>query len=395
MNHTLIAISNDKEQLVKDATFLSQGFVVKPYFSVNDLVREAKGNPEAIESARIVLSYSKPFEAAGVSLSDTLKDTRLKHAAFILVADSFTYAEKKEAAKSTITDLCHSDKLQSEEVLQRLQEYAESVAEVISEEKKKSKFTFGKPIKLPVGKRLFDVLFSFTLIVFLLPIFAVISALILIESSGPLLYVSKRVGAGYTTFDFFKFRTMFVNADKQLEELKHLNQYQGSSPSIKEVKQKCEACLESNTACQQMLYADNDFVCEKLHLEFKKGKKASTFVKVKKDPRITKVGRFLRKTSLDELPQLFNVLKGDMSVIGNRPLPVYEAEQLTKDQGVKRFLAPAGITGLWQVEKRGKGDMSPEERIELDNQYAENHSFALDLKILLKTIPAMIQKEDV
>ncbi|MFX4489871.1 sugar transferase, partial [Acinetobacter baumannii] len=92
-------------------------------------------------------------------------------------------------------------------------------------------------------------------------------------------------------------------------------------------------------------------------------------------PRITKVGKFIRNTSIDELPQLWNVIIGDMSIVGNRPLPLYEAEKLTTDKYAMRFMAPAGITGLWQVEKRGKGEMSEEERLMLDNKYAENHSF--------------------
>jgi lipopolysaccharide/colanic/teichoic acid biosynthesis glycosyltransferase len=107
------------------------------------------------------------------------------------------------------------------------------------------------------------------------------------------------------------------------------------------------------------------------------------------------LGSILRKTSLDELPQLINVLKGDMSIVGNRPLPLYEARQLTKDEYAARFLAPAGITGLWQVTKRGKDDMSNEERIQLDINYALKNSFIDDLSLLSKTIPAMIQKEKV
>jgi lipopolysaccharide/colanic/teichoic acid biosynthesis glycosyltransferase len=96
------------------------------------------------------------------------------------------------------------------------------------------------------------------------------------------------------------------------------------------------------------------------------------------------------------LPQLFNVLKGDMSIADNRPLPMYEAEKITTDQFALRFIAPAGITGLWQVTKRGKGGpMSEEERMELDNQYAKTYSFWNDIILILKTVPALFQKENV
>ena len=107
------------------------------------------------------------------------------------------------------------------------------------------------------------------------------------------------------------------------------------------------------------------------------------------------MGRVLRNTSIDELPQLINVLKGDMSIVGNRPLPLYEAEQLTSDAWAERFDAPAGITGLWQVEKRGGGEMSGEERKKLDNKYARTNSFFNDLKLIVRTIPALFQSENV
>ena len=123
---------------------------------------------------------------------------------------------------------------------------------------------------------------------------------------------------------------------------------------------------------------------------------SNAFVKIANDPRITKVGHFIRKYSIDELPQLFNILIGDMSVVGNRPLPLYEAELLTTDKDIDRFMAPAGLTGLWQVEKRGDtGRMSAEERKQLDVRYARECSFLMDMKILLRTFTAFIQKEDV
>jgi len=121
----------------------------------------------------------------------------------------------------------------------------------------------------------------------------------------------------------------------------------------------------------------------------------AAFFKIKNDPRITRVGNFIRNTSIDELPQLWNVLKGDMSIVGNRPLPMYEAEKLTSDKYAQRFLAPAGITGLWQVEKRGKVEVSQEERLMLDNAYAQNYSLKNDLRLIIKTIPALFQKESV
>ena len=98
---------------------------------------------------------------------------------------------------------------------------------------------------------------------------------------------------------------------------------------------------------------------------------------------------------MDELPQLFNVVKGDMAIVGNRPLPLYEAEQLTTNEWSMRFLGPAGITGLWQIIKRGKSDMSDRERKKLDNFYTKKFSIWLDLKIIFMTIPVLFQKEKV
>lgn len=254
--------------------------------------------------------------------------------------------------------------------------------------------------RLPLDKRLFDILVSFTALLLLSPLLIIVAIAIRLESKGKVWYSSKRVGTGYKIFDFYKFRSMYTGADKDLSKLKHLNQYQSGSEDLtkEEMQEECPRCakLPEGTLCSPVLYKEGHKICEYWYQELKKKKSGAIFIKIKDDPRVTKVGRFIRNTSIDELPQLINVLKGDMSIVGNRPLPLYEAEQLTSDDWSARFLGPAGITGLWQVEKRGKkGVMSDEERKALDNQYAQTYSFWGDIKLILRTIPALFQKENV
>ncbi|GAB1417566.1 hypothetical protein MASR2M12_03310 [Bacteroidales bacterium] len=250
---------------------------------------------------------------------------------------------------------------------------------------------------IPIEKRLFDIVVSSAALLGLSPILLIAMAAIRLESKGKVYYTSKRVGTGYTIFDFYKLRSMRIGADSVLHSLKHLNQY--SSEVEQKVKEaKCPRCakLPDGEMCSQPLYSEGEKICEYWYFEQRKNKSSATFVKIKDDPRITRVGKIIRNTSIDELPQLFNVLKGDMSIVGNRPLPLYEAEMLTSDDWSERFLGPAGITGLWQVEKRGKkGNMSEEERKALDNQYARTYSFWGDIRLILRTIPALIQKENV
>lgn len=198
-------------------------------------------------------------------------------------------------------------------------------------------------------KRVFDIVISSLALFVLLPVFLFIAILLKLESKGPVFYISKRAGRNYKIFDFYKFRSMHQDAESRLNELSDMNEYNGSGKKI--------------------------------------------FYKINNDPRVTKIGQFLRDTSLDELPQLINILKGDMSIVGNRPLPLYEAEMLTTDESVQRFLAPAGLTGLWQVKQRGTRDLTSEERIMLDKLYARKCSFLLDIKLIIQTFPVFIQKE--
>jgi len=245
--------------------------------------------------------------------------------------------------------------------------------------------------KLPLWKRTFDIVVSSIIIFFLLPIFLLIVICIRLESKGKVYYTSPRVGTGYKVFGFIKFRSMYTNADKRVDELMKKNQYVKQDNSD---KTNVDQQIKYDEG--PILISDDGFVPESKVQHQKSIKRENAFFKVANDPRITKVGRILRNTSIDELPQLINVLKGDMSLVGNRPLPLYEAEMLTTDQWSKRFLAPAGMTGLWQVTKRGGSNiMSADDRKQLDIEYAENFSFLYDLKIMLKTIPAMLQHENV
>lgn len=201
-------------------------------------------------------------------------------------------------------------------------------------------------------KRVIDVIVSLLLLILLSPIFFFIALIIKLESKGPVFYTSLRAGRGFKIFKFYKFRSMVQDADAKVQKLTHLNQYDSKD-------------------------------------------KAPVFFKIKNDPRVTRFGKFLRNTSIDELPQLFNVLKGDMSLVGNRPLPLYEAATLTTNDYVERFSATAGITGLWQVTKRGKAEMSAEERINLDIAYARKENLFYDFWIMAKTPAALFQKTDV
>jgi len=243
------------------------------------------------------------------------------------------------------------------------------------------------------SKRVFDIACALFALVILSPIFIITMIALRIESSDPIFYSSKRVGTNYKIFDFFKFRSMVVGADSALKNMTGLNQYENDLTET--TTENCLSCQSKKSPCSPILYIDGKEICENHYKKTQQIESSGAFIKIKDDPRITTVGKFIRNTSIDELPQLINVLKGDMSIVGNRPLPLYEAELLTSDKWANRFNAPAGLTGLWQVEKRGSSTMSEEERKELDNTYANNHSFIYDMILIIKTVPALFQSENV
>lgn len=192
-----------------------------------------------------------------------------------------------------------------------------------------------------VGKRLIDLVLSGIAIVILSPVLAVVAMMIRFTSDGPALFMQERLGLGKRRFRIFKFRTMVVNAEARMKEVEHLNQSAGP-----------------------------------------------TF-KLKHDPRITPIGNFLRKTSLDELPQLFNVFLGDMSLVGPRPLPLRDYQGFSEDWHRRRFSVKPGVTCLWQVT--GRSSIGFERWMELDMEYIDQWSLWLDIKIIAQTIPAVMR----
>jgi undecaprenyl-phosphate galactose phosphotransferase len=200
----------------------------------------------------------------------------------------------------------------------------------------------------PFFKRLFDVLFSLSFIVVFSPLYLLLALLIKWNSKGPVLYIGKRLGKGGKHIEIFKFRTMYIDAEERLKD---------------------------------MLSSD-----PKMRSEWE------VFQKLHNDPRCTYIGKFLRRTSLDEFPQFFNVLKGDLSVVGPRPHYIDELEG-KENSPLKKYAhlvlaTKPGITGLWQIS--GRSHLSYEDRVELDSLYFKKQSFFYDIKVVLKTVPLVL-----
>lgn len=346
-----------------------------------------------------VFLEKKNFDSDTLTIN-LLRSQRIKIYLILISSSAMPKDEKLSYLKAGI-DCMVSDKISSEE-LQKVISFAKSFKAKtrVSTTTNKEEGSYNlKRSRLPVCKRAFDILFSLAAILFLSPVFIITAIAVRLESKGKIIYKAKRVGTNYKIFDFYKFRSMYSDADKRLAEYRKQNQYVMEEEEQEEdlsdiIQMPAEPVLVGDNDI--VLFSDHDSTSESHYLKNKRTERSNAFFKLKNDPRITKVGRIIRKYSIDELPQLFNILKGDMSVVGNRPLPVYEAELLTSDDSILRFLAPAGLTGLWQVEKRGGSEkMSAEDRKQLDIKYAQTFSLWGDIVIIIKTFFAFIQKEDV
>ena len=350
------------------------------------------------------------FFERGVKSEDITSITYLKKKCpglyVILLTDLLSNEERLTYQKCGINDTLNKDSSVTE--INKKIQFITSRENILFDDKASGKNILH--FKIPIWKRTFDIVFSLIALIILSPVFIITAIAIKLESNGPVLFKSKRVGTNYTVFDFLKFRSMFMDSDKRLKELsKTQNQYSDKIEEPVVPVGHFNANVDDNTAIgddlgAEMLISDeevmlvgDDFVVSESSFNKQKNEDINNaFVKIENDPRITKVGHFIRKYSIDELPQLVNILKGDMSVVGNRPLPLYEAEKLTSDDSIDRFMAPAGLTGLWQVEKRGdSGKLSADERKQLDITYGQTYNFILDMKIIFKTLTAFIQKDDV
>ena len=350
------------------------------------------------------------FFERGVKSEDITSITYLKKKCpglyIILLTDLLSDEERITYQKCGINDTLNKDSSVTE--INKKIQFITSRENILFDDKASGKNILH--FKIPIWKRTFDIVFSLIALIILSPVFIITAIAIKLESNGPVLFKSKRVGTNYTVFDFLKFRSMFMDSDKRLKELsKTQNQYSDKIEEPVVPVGHFDANVDDNTAIgddlgAEMLISDeevmlvgDDFVVSESSFNKQKNEDINNaFVKIENDPRITKVGHFIRKYSIDELPQLVNILKGDMSVVGNRPLPLYEAEKLTSDDSIDRFMAPAGLTGLWQVEKRGdSGKLSADERKQLDITYGQTYNFILDMKIIFKTLTAFIQKDDV
>jgi len=358
-----------------------------------------------VRNEHFIVFYEQGEHDADINAINYLKKKN-KHIYIILLTKELTAENRSVYQKSGINDTldCNAS---ITELNKKIQFISDRENMLFDDQQPKYRML---RFKIPLWKRVFDVLFAIIALILTSPIFILTAIAIRLESKGPVIFKSKRVGANYTIFNFLKFRSMYQDAEERLKEVTKEtgNQYaeigkqtEQQSRSITDWDMGVNMMVGDDTGMmiadnEVMLVGDDFVISETDYSKEKKEEIENAFIKIENDPRVTKVGKFIRKFSIDELPQLFNILKGDMSVVGNRPLPLYEAEKLTIDTSIDRFMAPAGLTGLWQVEERGKGGMmSAEERKQLDIKYGQTYNFWLDMKILFRTFFAFVQKENV
>lgn len=316
----LVGLDDNNRNMLESCDVNGAGFIV--FENAMKLVQDWSRQKLNI---KIIIAQSEVMGPLGISLIKTLEKKNLPYTSFLLLSHQWTPDAMKLALDAGITDAFRLPVKRKNNLETRIRFLLANQEKIVRPVKLSAETEY----KIPLAKRAFDIFFAGLALLLLSPVFLLIYILIRFESKGPAFYYSLRVGTGYRIFRFYKFRSMYVNADQRLKDLKHLNQYAGSAvlPVAADTNdiELCDDCRKTGS-CQFTIYADKVRLCEKQYTGSRKQREGSAFFKLKDDPRITKVGHFIRNTSIDELPQLWNVIIGDMSIVGNRPLPLYEAE---------------------------------------------------------------------
>lgn len=323
----------------------------------------------------VIISDVRGHQLNVFKFSLKLLKTVNENTSFIVVSKHQLDDYKEKIKNSNVTDFYHIDNI--DKLIKRV-----TILKKINEKTSFEPLYHRFKHKANFIKRCVDVCVSGFALLIASPIMVIVTIILKLQGKGPVMYRSRRVGSNFKIIDVYKFRTMIVDADKKLDSLKDLNAYNNKSDYVFDEDIKKSTLIDDS----MVPIAEKDYLNEV--------RNTPVFLKFKADPRVTTFGKILRKTSIDELPQLFNIIKGDMSLVGNRPIPIPEGDKLTTDNSVSRFLAPAGLTGYWQVTQRGTNKISQHDRIMMDNLYSRKRSLLFDLKIITKTFKALIQNEN-
>ena len=375
----LLYVGSDNLTLIQK--LIEEGFLLSRVASLNagiDVLHrcEKEGSP----LPDIILTDSGP-ENADYFTSLVLKikgDVKWQDIPVIVISNYPSEVLKRKALRMKVADY-YEYPFELGKLIYRIQDLKE-----MSTYRKTDSTVSSFPMnpRMPKRKRIFDVVIGSILLVLFTPFFLFISIWIAFFDKIPVFARTKKVGFGYKIFDSFSFNITSFVEDAEDQELVGLS----------ELKAQEELVAAGIKEVPTILVAD-----ERLHIEdellaaFQFDSKKITGHAFQQG-ELSRSGKWLFRSKLYRLPQLINVIKGDMSLVGNKALALLDAEQLTSDEWALRFMAPAGMTGLWQVESRLKGKTSLEDLKALDLYYALNHNLWMDINILLKTIPAWIKR---
>ena len=331
-----------------------------------------------------IISQGEPAQPFGIELLENLVKMNFPKVPFFLISKELDANIVKLALRAGVCDV-FTLPVNVIDIQKRINFIVECWPELCKNRRSPDHSNY----RIPNETRLFDLGFSALLLILFSPLILLISILIKITSKGPVFTHSLRVGANYHIFKMFNFRILKLKGAIGVIPINS-----ETNPALTHYSVEnglCEECRDTRVKCKFPIFADNVTWCEKKFMYTEKLSAENSAKGVMPDIGLTTIGLFLKRTRLHQLPEFFNVLKGDMSIVGNIPLPLSEAEKLTTDKYVLRFMAPAGITGLWQIEKRKKTYNNQPGRLVLDIRYARNQHFQSDMILLAKSIPSLLK----